>query len=313
MTDLPPDYPPEYENKVHGHGLIVGVGVSAYWGTVVRVFAYVLAAHAFAFGFGATANAADMFSMEDDACGSWKDGPCEKPALWSGAYIGIFAGGGSGDADITDVFEYDADPTAKNSVSLSPLIAGVNVGYNKQNGNFVYGLEAALGTMNFSDSVLVDDLEPGGAVRPIGARYSISGNIYGELTGRVGYARENYLLYMKGGAAFVNVDFDAHYEGELPYTSEKSKYDFSHSETMLGWTLGFGAEYMLSNALSVKLEYQHFDFGDLSYAYGGGHDFCNSYWCGTAYLDGDVNTDVTLDVVKLGINYKLQDEYDALK
>jgi len=297
----------------------------------VRVFAYVLAAHAFAFGIGATANAADMFSMEDDACGSWKDGPCEKPALWSGAYIGIFAGGGSGNVDITDVYEYDSkDPIAKNSINSAFATAGVQIGYNVQRDNFVFGVEAGLGLMNLNGSVTDDDLRPDGSnwnedawgVRddhdPISATYDFSGNLYGELTGRVGYTNGNELFYVKGGAAFVNANLDAHYSGNNYCTthgynswcdnaSNYSTFDFGKSDTLLGWTLGIGLEYALSNSLSLKAEYQHFDFGSISFDHNGTVQFHETTTTAISTLTGNVDADVTLDVVKVGLNYKLQD------
>jgi outer membrane immunogenic protein len=297
----------------------------------MRVFAYVVAAHVLAFGMSGSANAADMFSMEDEVCGSWKDESCEKPALWTGAYVGGFIGGGWGNTDIDDTYTYDTyDPLAQNSIELSVLNGGVYIGYNVQRDNFVYGIEAGLGFMNFDDSVTDTDLRPDdlanrGSYPPIGATYSMSGNLYGELTGRLGYAKDKGLLYLKGGAAFLNADFDAHYFGNNYCTthgsdpwcdtaSTHSTFDFGKSDTLLGWTLGIGLEYALSDSMSLRAEYQHFDFGTLSYKYDDIFYF-NPAKTNRAYstLTGDLDADVTLDVVKLGVNYKLQDEYDALK
>ncbi|MBX2805630.1 MAG: outer membrane beta-barrel protein [Hyphomicrobiales bacterium] len=245
-----------------------------------------------------------------------KDDPCEKPALWSGLYIGGFVGGGWGDVDITDIFTYEWDPLAKNRIDLSATTAGLRAGKNWQDGNLVLGIEAGLGVMNFSDDVSTDDLEPGGIVPKIGATYSVSGDFYGELTGRVGYAADNALFFVKAGGAFVNVDFDAHYEGEN-WTFEDnapgheySVFDVSNSKTMFGWTAGVGVEYSLGDSLSLSLEYQHYDFGNLSYSYDQTYDIKTA---GVSRLFGDVDADVTLDVVKLGLNYKLQDDAQAFE
>lgn len=303
----------------------------------MRVSAYVVAAHAVALWGAGSAQAADL-PPADNISGSWKDAPYEQPALWSGPYVGVFIGGGNGDTDITDVYDYDGDPIAKNSISSSAFLTGVNVGYNKQQGNVVFGVEGALGIMNLSGSVTDDDLRPEGAEwnrewgdrerdhRQVSGTYKLSGGLYGELTGRIGYARDNYLLYLKGGAAFVNANLDAHYSGtnwcDDYWThnciSDRSNFDFANGDLLLGWTLGFGLEYALSNNWSFKAEYQHFDFGSLSYSYSGSTVFKHNS-CGNPRGDcvsniyGDVDADVTLDVVKLGLNYKLQDEHDPLK
>jgi outer membrane immunogenic protein len=291
----------------------------------------IVAGFAVAMSISAGAQAADMYSGKDDGWsepyGSLKDEPYEMPPVWSGLYVGGYIGGGSGDADITDIFEYEADPISDNTIDLSVLIAGVRVGYNVQRGNLVYGIEAGLGTLNFSDSVTDEDLRRTTwdfrNVPKIGATYSMSGGLYGELTGRIGYAEKNTLLYVKGGGAFLQADFDAHYEGVNACTgntnrycngaSQSSIFDFSESDTMLGWTVGLGLEYALSSSISVNLEYQHFDFGNMSYGYEGAYSFNPQDLDWQSRLSGDVETDVTLDVVKLGINYKLQNNDGGLQ
>ena len=306
----------------------------------MRVFACVAAAHAFVLAIGGSAQAADLPPI-DNISGSWKDAPYEQPALWSGAYIGIFAGGGSGNVDITDVYEYNyQDPVAKNSINSGFSTAGVQIGYNVQRNNFVFGVEAGLGFMNLDDSVTDDDLRPEGSNwnddwgdrnehASVSATYDFSGNLYGELTGRMGYSTGNELFYIKGGAAFLNADFNAHYSGDnacsYPSTltsnerswcsraTDHSDFDFSESDTLLGWTLGIGMEYALSNSWSLKAEYQHFDFGSISFDHNGTVHFHETTQSAISTLTGNVDADVTLDVLKVGLNYRLQEEYDALK
>lgn len=63
------------------------------------------------------------------------------------------------------------------------------------------------------------------------------------IRGRVGYAVGNVLFYGTGGAAFLGVeDF------------------FGDSETFTGWVAGFGADYKLTQNVSVGAEALYYDF-----------------------------------------------------
>lgn len=307
----------------------------------MKNWAYLIAVHVFVLGIGGSVHAADL-DPEDTSSGSWKGVPFEQPALWDGAYVGVFVGGGSGDADITDEYLYNNyDPIASNSIDTAFSTAGVQIGYNVQRDSFIIGLEAGLGFIDLNGSVTDDDLRPEGSNwneaawgkrnghLPISATYDFSGNLYGELTGRIGYATGNELFYVKGGGAFLNADFGAHYSGNnactdtsghtrnqlnwCSHATDRSHFDFSKSEILLGWTVGVGMEYALSSSLSLKAEYQHFDFGSISYDYDGEVNFHERTKGAISTLSGDIDADLTLDLLKVGLNYRLQDEYDVLK
>lgn len=235
--------------------------------------------------------------------------------IWAGFYFGGHIGGANGEADIKDVFDYNGDPEANNALSSSGVIAGVQFGYNVQRGNLVLGVEADLGYLDLSDSKTVDLPNPTGKHNnDIRSTYSISGDLYGDLTARVGYASGDTLLYLKGGAAFLNADFSADYVGENCTTKadhacgprDPSAFEFGADEMLLGWTLGAGVEFALDAGLSMKLEYQHFDFGDISYSDSGKYDFEN--YCGGTYqskLTSDTDVSTAIDVVKVGLNYRI--------
>jgi outer membrane immunogenic protein len=184
----------------------------------------------------------------------------------------------------------------------------------------------------------------GGWACNVAGKYSVSSDLYGDLTARLGYEMDRILLYAKGGAALLNADFKANYVGNNctvlgPYCERvggggtyntvagHAVFNFDHSDTLLGWTVGAGAEYALSPSWSVKAEYQHFDFGKISYSYYGCYGFplasgsysdpsygkCpagapsydNHY---TSTLRGRTEVSITADAVKLGINYHLNDQ-----
>jgi outer membrane immunogenic protein len=110
-----------------------------------------------------------------------------------------------------------------------------------------------------------------------------------------------------------------------------SVFNFGNSDLLLGWTIGAGAEYALSQSWSIKAEYQHFDFGKMSYSYYGCHGFAlasgnypdpdygtcpagapswNNHY--TSTIRGKTEVSLTADAVKLGINYHF-DSNSSLK
>jgi outer membrane immunogenic protein len=287
------------------------------------------AAFAACLGVSGIASAADL---------SLKDTPEIEyaPVLgWTGLYVGVHGGYGWGDVEVGDTFDYAGDPFAKNTIEADGVLGGVQIGYNWQRGNVVLGIEGELGYMDLDGSVS-DDLP-----RPLDSRgrpikdptadingtYSMSGGIYGDLTGRLGYATSSTLLYLKGGVAFLNADFNANYVGQNCSTvgggcgnnntprANTSKFNFDDSETMVGWTIGVGAEYALTSSLSLKVEYQHFDFGSASFDSYGTYNFGTPGKCGncTSKLTSSRDEDVTVDAVKVGVNYRFNGGEEALK
>ena len=47
-----------------------------------------------------------------------------------------------------------------------------------------------------------------------------------------------------------------------------TEFDFSDSQTFIGWTIGLGAEYAFTDNLIGRLEARYTDFGDSDFALG---------------------------------------------
>jgi outer membrane immunogenic protein len=103
------------------------------------------------------------------------------------------------------------------------------------------------------------------------------------VTGRLGYAWDRFLLYVKGGGAWERDEYD-YSDGSLIGTA---------SETRSGWTVGVGGEYAFTNFLSVFIEYNYYDFGtrDLTFIENEGDTF----------IEG---IDETKSVLKAGLNFR---------
>jgi outer membrane immunogenic protein len=286
----------------------------------------------------------------------------EAVPIWDGFYFGGHAGGVWSAPKATDVYSYIGDPTINSRLSGVGFIGGAQAGYNFQRGHFVFGPEADIGYLNVSASKSF--FQPGEAAicqieysdehwvthyNPdtcnVAGKYSLSSGLYGDITARIGYEINRTLFYAKGGLALLDVEFKANYiagncttsvdgcanwAGVYPTTPAYSIFNFKHSDTLLGWTAGGGVEYALNASWSLKAEYQHFDFGKMSYSYYGckglplppgtpGTDYAvGSGTCPasasdpehhyTSVLRGKTEVEITADAVKVGINYHLNNE-----
>lgn len=283
-----------------------------------RALLSALAVSALCVGMSGTVFGADM---------SLKDRPSYEAfpeTIWTGLYVGGHIGGSWGNTDISDTYTYNVvDPHKDTNISNNGLLAGGQVGYNVQKGNLVYGIEADIGRMDISGDGSAHLLNgtPNACDGSwnqkcqLDAKYSVSGGLYGDIAGRLGYASEKSLFYVKGGPAFLNVDVDTSYVGDNGFTrwqpNNHSHFGFDQSETMWGWTVGAGVEYALSPSLSLKAEYQHFDFGTMELDYNGSHAFNGNI--GVSTLNGEAEISPTVDAISVGVNYHVGGDRGALK
>jgi outer membrane immunogenic protein len=107
-------------------------------------------------------------------------------------------------------------------------------------------------------------------------------------TGRVGYAWNNALLYVKGGAAAVHDKYDYRITGAAAPLS-------TASETRWGAAVGVGVEYGITPNWSVGAEYNHAFLGRRDVAFGVDPRF------GLAPVES-IKQD--LDVVTARVNYR---------
>jgi outer membrane immunogenic protein len=74
------------------------------------------------------------------------------------------------------------------------------------------------------------------------------------VTGRVGYAWNRFLGYVKGGGAWERDDY-------ARFALATGLLADSASETRGGWTIGVGGEYAFTDYVSGFMEYNYYDFG----------------------------------------------------
>jgi outer membrane immunogenic protein len=208
---------------------------------------------------------------------------------WSGCYIGVHGGGGWGQKRWRDPalanFEFS-------NHDISGGLVGGQIGCDFQTGAFVFGVEGSGSWADITGSSL-DILSPGGVTLRDHSRI----DAIGTFTGRIGWAWDRTLLYVKGGGAVVGDRFRATCEvavggcAGFPVGSTFA----SANDTRFGWLVGAGIEYAFTPNWSVKLEYNYMDFGRENATFSG------PVFAGAPF---DFNIDQRVHVVKAGINYR---------
>jgi outer membrane immunogenic protein len=167
---------------------------------------------------------------------------------WTGVYLGGQVGYAWG-TQRANVLQSNGN-TIFNSYSAQGVIGGAHVGYNYQANQWVLGIEGSVDGTSISKSFI----RPVGFPAAFNVNYETSAPIQGSIRGRLGVAWDRVLLYATGGAAFAGVD--ATYSS--PFGS------VTQSTTRVGWTVGGGLEYAVTNNWSLYAEYRYSDFGSYS-------------------------------------------------
>ena len=181
---------------------------------------------------------------------------------WTGFYIGANGGGGWADKD-WDIFNDGIGPIApafrEGSHTASGATVGGQIGYRWQASNWVFGLEAQGNWADFSGS------NTSQFFLPLAATNRTTVDALGLFTGQIGYAWNNVLWYVKGGAAVTRDK----YEGSaLGVVVDRA------TETRWGGVVGTGLEFAFAPNWSLAVEYDHLFMGDRDItfrdAFGGG-------------------------------------------
>jgi outer membrane immunogenic protein len=157
---------------------------------------------------------------------------------WTGFYIGINGGWGQSRDRRLDPFG-----TLLSSYNANGGTVGGQVGYRWQTGAWVFGLEAQGNWADISGSTAVV------GVPAITLRSKT--DALGLFTGQVGYAMNNALLYVKGGASIT----DRRYQ--FVTTGGGLVLADTGYQTRLGGVVGGGVEYGFTPNWSAALEYDH--------------------------------------------------------
>ncbi len=239
------------------------------------------------------------------------------PFTWTGFYVGVNAGGiwpsGSRSASLLDPnagadggFISAGFPGGLGSQSAG-FIGGGQAGYNWQTGAFVLGVET-----DFDGSTLSKSFNNVGApfVGPVAAAAGLGGDFLtvngknsltwlGTTRGRVGFVAtpdNRLMIYATGGVAYGggNSQFSAF------DATTGSFWSGNPSSTRVGWTIGGGVEYAITNNITIKGEYLYADLGSSSFNSAGNPAALASF--GGVTVGGKF--DYNASIFRAGVNYK---------
>ena len=193
---------------------------------------------------------------------------------WSGIYVGGHIGGGWNNVDVLDSSGFIGGGSV--GVDSSGFLGGGQIGVNWQWNNIVLGLQGDISATDLSSSSGILGLPT--------TSLNYKTDWVSTLTGRVGYASNNWLGYFKGGAAWAHNKYSVLTPGVS---------NFAGSDTTTGWTVGGGLEYGFAPNWSGFVEYDYIDLGSHTVT-------------AVDALQGPASETIkqNIQMVKAGINYR---------
>ena len=196
---------------------------------------------------------------------------------WSGFYVGINGGWGSSRNSWDSVSPFLVGPEGSHDATGGTV--GGQVRYRWQSGPWVFGLEAQGNWADFKGS-------NGSVLFGSGFINTSKIDAFGLFTGQVGYAVNNALFYVKGGAAVTDSKYRIN-------TAAGALFASTSNDTNWGGTVGVGLEYGFAPNWSAAIEYDHLFMQDKTY---------NFTSAGVVVGADRVRQDV--DLVTVRVNYK---------
>jgi outer membrane immunogenic protein len=201
-------------------------------------------------------------------------------------WTGVYVGGQVGYAFNRDSSFASATATgaglASTSAKENGVIGGAHIGYNFSTQSLPFGGILGAGGV-FGIEGDVDGTSAKGNYGLGGIAVNTQDNIQGSIRGRLGFAVDRTLFYATGGAAFGGLQSN--------YINTITGANTSLSHTRVGYTVGGGVEYAITNNWSLRAEYRYTDFGhytDVPASLGGGvavrhHETDNRVQAGFSY------------------------------
>jgi outer membrane immunogenic protein len=194
---------------------------------------------------------------------------------WTGFYIGGNVGGAWGNFDprTSTVYSDDGwfvpsdipaiDRVGIQSSKPTGFTGGFEAGYNWQSRNFVFGVEEDIDALSLSSGASSGALYPGYPFT-----FTVTSNIsttwLATVRGRLGYAVNNWLFFVTGGAAFTDLRGKFAFSDTWDNKARNASESASFSDTKTGYAIGGGVEAGLWGNWSVKGEYLYANFGTVS-------------------------------------------------
>ena len=176
------------------------------------------------------------------------------PYSWTGWHFGALVSYTDSTSTVSNI-EFEGTPAGIDPYSVHPrgFGLGAEVGYDQQFGSMVVGFAVDgdwLNATNKDSRYLVTPYN-----------FSTESKVDWMSTARLraGFAVDRALFYATGGLAVGSVESVIHdvYPGPVTVTT-------SDTNTQVGWTLGGGIDFAVTDKISLKAEYLYYDLGSHS-------------------------------------------------
>jgi outer membrane immunogenic protein len=195
-----------------------------------------------------------------------------------------FIGGNVGGVWINKSYTDTATGVDRGSHTANSWLGGFQAGCDYQfAGGFVIGIQGDYDWMNAGAS----------HVDVNGITHSSNAKSLASVTGRLGYAWDRFLLYVRGGYAWERDNYSITVPAVVGAAFIPGYTAFAN-ETRGGGTVGIGGEYAFTDLLSGFVEYDYYAFGTRT----------------NTFLNPNTNTTFGLDirerksVIKVGLNFR---------
>lgn len=227
-----------------------------------------------------------LIALAAAACTLLAGGAAEANCL-GGTFAGAYIGGGVGMVRHRGE-QFNVDEGKIRDTDTSFAASGV-IGYSMQCGNVVLGIDADISSADSKTEATWD--------APTGPIHTSSGlDWFGTVRGHVGYVlMPNLMGFVTGGLAY----------GDITHTLHDPGFAFTQKDSgnHLGWTIGFGSEYVLHSNWRLRSETLYVDLGDKSHTY-------NITACGVA-CTATAKWDDSFWVSRLSLVYRFGEERPA--
>lgn len=189
---------------------------------------------------------------------------------WTGFYVGVQGGLTMGTVRLDDNYcvqtndcgfpgsRYYSEP------DLSGYEIGGHIGAAQQIDSIVLGVETDLnwadvsgeGGFHYYDAE-IDEVFDGNPDEWT----SFTLNWEGSARAKIGIAVDRFLPYVTAGLAYGQADIYAH--REFGPEEEQRELDFDHSVNLIGYTVGLGAAYAMTDNMIVRAEARYTEYGEV--------------------------------------------------
>jgi outer membrane immunogenic protein len=188
----------------------------------------------------------------------------------------------------------DFNSIGRSSKTASSFTGGAQAGYNWQHSWLVYGLEADFEYLGVAQSE-ARSRTYSCCGNDLSIRQKVRSDWLATARVRLGASFDRLLVYATGGLAFQQLKYTGVFSDMFGVAASGSM-----SDTRVGFALGAGAEYAVSEHVSAKLEYLYVGTGTKSISEnnlsGGGIQFPDAHITHKAKLD--------VSLIRVGINYR---------